>query len=220
MESASGSGRIRTFHRIDNGHSGPDGGSFLAGTAAANPGEKMSSQEISRIEKAAYTKGFAEGEKAGLETGNRRVTPVIENFGHALTELENVKKEIYQNAEQKTLHLAIAIARKIVSREVQSNPEVVLEIIRKALDKVVDDEDITIRLNPEDFNFINTSGQKITDGDDGFENIKLQADASIAGGGCLIETRMGNIDARIDRQFKVIEELFSSEFQKARTEAT
>ena len=46
-----------------------------------------------------------------------------------------------------------------------------------------------------------------------------KADASITGGGCLIETKMGEIDARIDRQFKVIEDLFESEFEKTCREA-
>ncbi len=54
---------------------------------------------------------------------------------------------------------------------------------------------------------------------DQYANITFKADASITGGGCLIETKMGEIDARIDRQFKVIEELFDSEFQKTRGEA-
>jgi len=174
----------------------------------------VSGKDIAEIEEKAYAKGYVEGEKAGLEQGNRQLTPVIDNFSQALTEVEKVKKEIYLNAEKKTLDLAMAIARKIVSHEIQSNHEVLLSIIREALDRVVDNEDITIKLNPEDFKYINDSELALRNMVDHYPNITFKADASITGGGCLIETRMGEIDARIDRQFKVIEELFDSEFRK------
>lgn len=217
--------KAMAFKRVDNPKN--DGGqkrfSFGMAVEDANAdGEgnlSVSGEDIAEIKKSAYTEGYTEGEKAGLELGNRQLSPVIDNFGQALTELDNVKKKIYLNAEKKTLNLAMAIARKIVSHEIQSNPEVLLGIIQEALDRVVDNEDITIRLNPEDFKYINDSKQALRNMVDHYANITFKADASITGGGCLIETKMGEIDARIDRQFKVIEDLFESEFEKTRREA-
>ncbi len=217
--------KAMAFKRIDskNNKSAPKPFSFGMAVEDGKPGDDgivaVSREDIADIEKTAYTDGYAKGEKAGLELGNRQLTPVIDNFGQALTELDNVKKKIYLNAEKKTLDLAMAIARKIVSHEIQSNRDVLLSIIQEALERVVDNEDITIKLNPEDFKYINDSKQALRNMIDQYANITFKADASITGGGCLIETKMGEIDARIDRQFKVIEELFDSEFQKTRGEA-
>jgi hypothetical protein len=42
----------------------------------------------------------------------------------------------------------------------------------------------------------------------------FEADAEIARGGCLIETDGGEVDARIERQFQVVEEAFRVELDK------
>ena len=213
-DTAGGPERTCTFQRIDADPN--DGGPqpFVPGTSAVDPAVRTSRQELAEIERNAYARGYSEGEKAGLAQGNRQVTPVIDNFGQALQRLDQVKNELFVNAEKKTLDLAMAVARKIVCHEIRSNPHVILSVIREALARVVDPENITIRLSPGDYQFVNSSGRALAETIDHFEHITFKADESIGGGGCLIETRMGEIDARFDHQFKVIETLFESEFQK------
>jgi len=50
---------------------------------------------------------------------------------------------------------------------------------------------------------------------DNIENITFEEDETISDGGCVIETDFGNIDARIERQFQVVEEAFKSEIQRS-----
>ena len=46
------------------------------------------------------------------------------------------------------------------------------------------------------------------------ESIRFEAEASIQSGGCLIETDMGDLDARIEKQFQAIEESFQTQFEQ------
>ena len=171
--------------------------------------------DVEAIEKEAYFRGYAEGERVGVEKGCRQVTPAIDNFGQALVELERIKKGLLLNVEENTLQLAMAIAKKIVSHEVLSDRRKILNVIRGALQQVVDPEGIVIRLHPDDFKFVTEAGPSLHSEIDHYEHITFQADPTVTGG-CLVETRMGEIDARFDRQFQVIEALFEAEFDNTR----
>jgi len=206
------------FQKVDTGSDSCGPGDFLLGAAVENGSISESEERILEIQKQAYNQGFAEGEKIGLETGNRQLTPVIQNFTQALSQLEEIKREIRLNAEKKMLDLALAVARKVVTCEIQNNRESILHIIHDAMERVVDHKNIIIKLNPEDFKYVNDRGFELAGLIDHFEHITFEADECIVGGGCLIETKMGEIDARIDQQFKVIEERFEAEYNKAKKE--
>jgi flagellar biosynthesis/type III secretory pathway protein FliH len=51
-------------------------------------------------------------------------------------------------------------------------------------------------------------------GDDNHDGLRLEEDETILPGGCLIETQLGDVDARIDRQIKIIEEMLTDQLPK------
>jgi len=93
-------------------------------------------QKARDVENQAYIQGFAKGEKAGMESGENKFKPVLNNFRQAFLELEKVKKEIYLHAEKKTVNLALAIAKKVVCHEIATNKEVILNVVKEAVKKV------------------------------------------------------------------------------------
>jgi flagellar biosynthesis/type III secretory pathway protein FliH len=44
--------------------------------------------------------------------------------------------------------------------------------------------------------------------------LRLEADETIQPGGCIIETQLGDVDARIDQQIKVLEDLLTTQLPK------
>jgi len=179
----------------------------------ANEHRVKNREEIAEQE--AYLKGFAKGEKAGIELGKKQIDPVLLNFRQALSELEKVKKQIYLKAEKETVGLALAVAKKIVCHEIVTNQEVVLDVVKKALKQVMDHEKIVIKMNPSDLRFIESADVRVTKLDDDLEDVTLQADNAIQNGGCIIETGLGQIDARIEKQIQAVEEAFKSELQQS-----
>jgi len=141
-----------------------------------------------------------------------------------LLDLEKVKKKNYLNAEKETVNLSLSIARKIVCHEVSINKEVVLNVIKQAFKKVVDHEKIKIKISPSDFKFIEQSEFKISkiidnidkvafeeDKNDNIDKVAFEEDKNISDGGCIIETNLGDIDARIEEQLQVVEEAFKAD---------
>lgn len=162
----------------------------------------------------AYIEGFAKGEKDALESGTRILEPVLNSLREALLELEKVKKEICFNAEKETVELALAIAKKIVGCEISTKKELVLRVVKEALKKVADHDRINIRINPSDLQVCRDAKFQLSDLIDNTESITFEEGENISKGGCVIETNLGDIDARIEKQLHVVEETFKSELQK------
>jgi flagellar assembly protein FliH len=203
IEHSSGEGD--GFQRIDFGDNGEASSGNLEGNG----------DYLEQIKKGAYVEGFAQGEKAGMEAGGKRLEPVLNNFREALSELGKVRKEIYLNAEKDIIELAFAIARKIVCNEVTTNKEAVINVIKEALKKVVDHEGIKIKINPSDLQLIKNAKLHISNLFDNIESFTLEEDETITNGGCVIETKAGDIDARIDKQLEVLEEAFRAKLQES-----
>jgi len=123
------------------------------------------------------------------------------------------KKTIYKNAEKSALALALAVAKKIVYREVSVNKDVVLAVVNEALNNVMDHDKITLKINPEDMLFINENKKLLNDISFKTNTVKFVEDSGVESGGCLIETDSGIIDAQIESQFKAIEEVIIESFK-------
>lgn len=163
-------------------------------------------EEIREIEEKAYIQGFIKGEKAGIESGSKKLEPIINNFRDVIAKLEKLKKDLYQSAEKEAVELSIAIAKKIVCHELTINREVVLNVVKEALTRVADQDQLHIKVNPEDLSVIKQAGPAFSDFVDNMQGITFEEDKTIPNGGCIIETNMGDIDARIEKQFQTMEE--------------
>lgn len=179
-------------------------------SAEAPGGEDFEAQKR-RIEEQAYRKGFSDGRQKGLESGKQELAPVLQNFRQALQELEKVKLEIYRSAERESVDLALAIARKVVCREVSTSREAIVGVVREAFRQAADQDRIRIRLCPADLQLIDDPKRAFSGVARDGARILVEGDDSISSGGCVIETEMGDIDARIERQLQVIEEALRAE---------
>jgi flagellar assembly protein FliH len=161
--------------------------------------------EASEIEKQAYERGFSEGEKAGKEVGEKSLEAILKQYARGLDELNNLRKEIFTTSEREVLRLALEIARKVIRREVSVDEELILTLVKVALNRLSEQTIITVRMNPRDYQSIQRHHAAHSSAGTLSEGIKLLEDPSISRGGCLIETESGIIDARIEEQLREIE---------------
>ncbi len=177
---------------------------------------------IEDLEQQAYCRGFDEGarsgfeqgEKAGSEAVQQRLEHGLNSCGAMLQELEGLRRKTAAELETELVQLALAVARKIVNREIGIAPETVAGIVRQALDRVEHADRITVRLNPDDLKLLSELSPPLMPGRPDAGRAVLAADEGVARGGCLIETDCGEVDARIERQFQVVEEAFRAEFER------
>ena len=162
----------------------------------------------------AFNDGYAQGQKAGMEMATSKIEPMLNSFKQAAAELEKIRKQLYRNAERQAVDLALAVARKIICHEVNVNRTVVLDVVKEALKRVADHDQILIRVNPGDVETMKDPRCQLSALVDHVDSILVEPDMSIPAGGCVIETQLGNIDARIEEQLKAVEEAFKAELKK------
>ena len=180
-----------------------------------------------RFDVDAYQKGFSdglqkgaeEGQKAGFECASKKMEPLLNSLGEALLQLKSLRAETYLQIEKEVVELALAIARKVVCREIKTDPKVVLDVAREALSRLENPGKIKIKMNPADLEFIKETGYNLSDLIGSSENVGLEAEENVQNGGCIVETNLGDIDARIENQIQSIEESFRRSLENLDTPA-
>jgi flagellar assembly protein FliH len=171
----------------------------------------------------AYQKGFddgnadglIEGEKKGFDLGAQKIKPLLSSIEEALIQLNKIREETYQQIEKEVVELALAIAQKVICHEIATDRETVVCVAKEALAKVDDPGKIKIKMSPTDLQFINETKYQLSNLISDIDNVTLEAEDSIQSGGCVIETDIGEIDARIEKQLQAVEESFRSTMEKA-----
>jgi flagellar assembly protein FliH len=176
--------------------------------APKRPGGHQAPLDPAQIEKAAYEDGFRQGEKAGWEIAEKKAEVIMKRYADTIQEMGRIKPTLYAQVEREVVKLALEVAKKIVHREVQVDKEIVQTLIKVALSHVAVKSAVTVHLHPTDYNFVleqRTAAHRTEEND---REIVLLADKSMDRGGCLIETECGDIDARIEEEFREVERTF------------
>jgi flagellar assembly protein FliH len=175
---------------------------------------KQAKEKALHIEQEAYEKGFAQGEKDGLELGQKRIETIVQQIRTVLQEMENQREPLYRVYEREMLQLALSISKKILHHECQVNEDVITATLREVSKYIVDQRKIVIRLNPADAQFIQSHPNKATPVRKGRQGVELLKDPSITRGGCVVETAFGGIDATMETQFDQIVSLLWERFNE------
>lgn len=187
---------------------------FRLSSFSSQDNNRNVSLEAKNIEDEAYHQGFKKGETDGYQQVESQLQNLMSSLSEALTKVEEANKSICRAAEEESVNLAIAIAEKILQSEIQTNKEALRNIVTAALKKVMDHKQIKIRCSKQDCETLKEHIPELLKINDHFETIKLEEDVMIEMGGCVVETEFGDIDARIDKQLKVINDAFSAETQR------
>lgn len=176
---------------------------YGAGPAAAEPTEPaVDAAEIlarrAALERDAFVKGYAQGERAGLEAGVKRTDAVLRRLGETIDELAGLRRQILHQSEQQLVQLALALARRIVRRELAADDELLGALARVALERLGEARPATIRLHPDDF-ARSTAGRLEQWA---AAHVSVVADPTVNRGGCLVESPFGFVDASIEAQLQ------------------
>jgi flagellar assembly protein FliH len=154
-----------------------------------------------QIENEARDRGIAEARSRMALEVNKAVEPLRERLTQTLDELASLRSSLMARTERDLVRLALEIAKKVVHREVTIDHEIALTLARVSLGRIHNRAAATIHLHPEDYTYVSAHREQLSS----ISAIEIIEDRSIGRGGCLIQTEMGDVDARIEQQFAEIE---------------
>ncbi len=182
-----------------------DGGAALAPAAApageATPsGAGARSADLERRVCAARQEGFREGEASGLQRASAQLEPVLERLARTVEDLAACRGRFRREAEQDLVRLAMAVARRILRRELTIDPAVMLGLVKAALDQLELRETHRLRMHPQDAPALEQRLKEL-----GLPSrLEVIPDAGLERGGAVFETVRGEVDASIDTQLAEI----------------
>jgi flagellar assembly protein FliH len=183
----------------------PSGEGGFAPLTEEVEGPRLDRERLDRIEKEAYEKAFQLGEKAGVEGGERLYRSAVQSLVEAAQGVKRLEKDFYARVEKEILDLVIATTRKVVQREINTQRDMILDVLREAIAKTIDREKIRVRINPSDFDFVHAHKPDIISAVDGVKDVVIEKDGTISRGGAIVESDYGTIDARTERRFESVE---------------
>jgi flagellar assembly protein FliH len=164
--------------------------------------------DLAQIERNAYENGFHQGERAGMEMAEKKLEVVMRRYAEAVLELGKAKARLYAEVEPQVVKLAIEVARRIVHREIHADREIIQTLVKVALNHATEKSAVTVHLNPTDYSYLLEHRNQLAGPDDSGREVILLADKAIERGGCLVKTECGDIDARIEEEFRELERGF------------
>jgi len=140
----------------------------------------------------------AQQKAAGQPQELARIAEVIRNF-------QQQASEYFGRVEVELIHLALAIAAKILHREAQVDRMLVAALAKVALEKLQRGTHVTLHVHPDEADAWKSYLQLNLSG---WANIKVESDSKIARQNCIVETELGETELGIEAQLKEVERGF------------
>ena len=145
--------------------------------------------------------------KEGYQAGLNQAQTDIDEVKNSLAAFINAKQEVFDYIAPNIMEISIDIAKKIIKREIEQEPSLILDNIAEILKTLSKEETkITLRVNPVQVSILKTEVPEIANNLGLEAKIFIVADENVTEGGCMATTTNGVIDATIETQLSVISE--------------
>ena len=162
-----------------------------------------------RALEAGRQQGHAAGKQAGAAAAEAECSGAIaavqaeatERAAGAAAQAVDLRRRLRQQMEADLVSLAVAVARRIVRRELTVDPEALMGIIKSSVERISARELLAIRVAPPDAPCVSARLASLHLPD----RVEVIADSTLAWGSVLFDTERGQHDASVDTQFEEID---------------
>jgi flagellar assembly protein FliH len=179
--------------------------------AAAMPTGPSEDDWLQRVQDARQ-QGYQDGYRDGLEAldaaRRQHLQQVSAQFAALHAAFDTQIESLEQRMAEAVTATALALARQVVRSELVQRPELVRQVAQEAIGAVMlSARHLRLRLNPEDLALVTA--------DDGeglrAREVQVQPDPAIGRGGCVVESNLGRVDARIEARWAQAAAVFGAE---------
>ena len=176
--------------------------------SAAAPETPAVQAQVAAARQAGYQDGYRDGLVA-LDSFKQsfaaqmasQLSPLLQAFGTQIDALE-------QQMAQAVAQAAVMLARRVVRAEIETRPEHVAEAATQAVNAVLQSaRQIRVLVHPQDHALVAVGAAEALEA----RGARLLSQPGIERGGCLIESDLGQVDARIATRWRQAAAVLGSE---------
>lgn len=137
---------------------------------------------------------------------SQRLETLLPALQNTILEISHAKHLWQQHWEKNVVQLALAIAERIIRKELSFSPEIPVTLVAEALQLAAGSSQLKIYLNPSDHKALCHEVQQLLKEPGRLGEAEIIADQSVSPGGCRVETIHGSIDQTFEAQLQRIAE--------------
>ncbi|MGJ5817838.1 FliH/SctL family protein [Paludibaculum fermentans] len=162
--------------------------------------QSMVDQQVQAKLQSERQDSFRQGETAGRQKATAETEAVVERMARAIEETAGMKGRLRRQAERDVVTLALAMARRVLRRQIVIDEEALLGLVKAAFENVSLREVTEVRVHPQFVARLQGHLSRIG----APEVIRIQGDPGLEIGGVIVETGRGSLDASIETQMDEI----------------
>jgi len=194
---------VEAFHYPQAQTSG-SGGSCASALGPENSlsAERGASETLALRLSQAREEGVREGEQRERKKLEQEIAQQRARIAEALSAFERARTEYYSRIEAEVVHLAVAIAAKILHREAQLDRMLLAALVKVALEKLQQNTNVVVRVPRQQ----SGAWREYFDHNAQLEvSPEVAEDESLAPGTCVLETELGSTELGLESQLKEVE---------------
>ncbi len=161
-------------------------------------------QEALRIAEEASEQGFQAGFDQGISQAEEDFRQKRQDMQELIETVYEEKTKIIQQSEPFLLELSVKIAEKVITKELKQHDDQLLNIVRRALRRLEESEDVVMQVSLEDYPILVPFMEELKTLIRADSELKLVPVAKLSKGGCIINTSSGSYDVTVDSQLEEI----------------
>ena len=124
-----------------------------------------------------------------------------------LLDLEQLRSELIARTERESLRAVLLVAAELLGAKLESEPAQILTLLTPHLTRMRRAQQLTLHLHPSDCDFLETHMPEFYALCARLQlesSVTLQPDAAMTRGGCMLESNLGGLDARIETRLALL----------------
>lgn len=174
--------------------------------------ETLPLSEVREEVQHAYDRGFDDAQQLTTNTFENQILKLqerVRSFDYLVVELkEQFNKELDKVAKA-IGSISVMVAGHILGAELKSNPEIVINQVKKAIGSLDKDMIFRIHVHPDNVKMLEDVRITLDYDKSKTDGIQIIPDESVDDGGCILYTSAGTIDSRIRTQLESMEKTLS-----------
>lgn len=178
-------------------------------------------ERIAEVQEEAYQKayqlGFEEGTKKAIEEKTAELVEKSEKISDLINSFNSIKQEMIRQNEAHVIRMIYQIASRLAFDHVTENQEVILKIIKQALEDAQADENVNVLVSTKQIEFLEKIKLEEKRENDFLKKVKFISSDTVSEGSCIVETNYGVIDARIEERIAKLWNEFKQAMPKVKS---
>lgn len=158
-------------------------------------------EEVESLIAEAYERGHRDGRLRAEAENAAAAAALSQQVARTAAHLAGERPRLRRDAEADVVRLALSIAKRVLHRELSSDPQAIQGLVHVAIERMNSRDIVRVRMHPSH----RESVRQVLESSQSTAQIEVSADPGLSVGDLIFETPQGELDASVESQMKEIE---------------